>query len=87
METFGDENYVGIKEMTMDMKVMKSLVNKINKINLTINQNQNYQKMDSKTLELLHSSILFSFVTILILLLSMNSKNSGNATISKPIDN
>ena len=46
METFGDENYVGIKEMTMDMKVMKSLVNKINKINLTINQNQNYQKME-----------------------------------------
>ena len=43
METFGDENYVGIKEMTMDMKVMKSLVNKINKTNLTINQNQNIQ--------------------------------------------
>ena len=25
METFGDENYVGIKEMTMDMKVMEPI--------------------------------------------------------------
>ena len=24
METFGDENYVGLKEMTMDMKVIKA---------------------------------------------------------------
>ena len=24
METFGDENYVGLKEMTMDMKVILS---------------------------------------------------------------
>ena len=36
METFGDENYVGIKEMTMDMKVTDSKVNSINRINCTL---------------------------------------------------
>ena len=63
METFGDENYVGIKEMTMDMKVTDSKVNSINRINCTLLARIENKNNRNKILELRNSCIeLFHFV-------------------------